>query len=395
MINIPLNRAGQSAIDIHIIMSNTNFINIVSRFSINGGAGDVTPFGSGHINDTYLVKNTATTQPDYLLQRINHHVFKNVPGLMLNFRLATEHIRAKLQAAGSLDIDQKVVTLIPTLEGDYFIKDEEGNYWRMCLFIPNTRSYDLVTTTTQAYEGGRGFGQFQTMLADMDASNLIETIPDFHHIISRLEKFETAVKADQFGRAKEVENEMDFIRQRTEAMSTIIKLGREGKIPLRVTHNDTKFNNVLLNEADEAQCVIDLDTVMPGYVAYDFGDAVRTIINTAKEDEADLDKINLNIPLFEAFVKGYLQEAGSILTPAEIGSLLAGGLLLPYIQGVRFLTDYLEGDHYFKTKFPEHNLQRTRAQFKLVSRMEENYEQLNLIINNMAQTIQQDRSIAS
>jgi len=311
---------------------------------------------------------------------------------MHNFKLVTDHIKAKLEASGNDDIHSKVVVLIPALNGEYFITDEAGSCWRLSLFIPDTRSYDLVTTAKQAYEGGRGFGQFQAMLADLDASCLFETIPDFHDITSRLEKFEAAAGSDLAGRAGEAEDLILFVRQHAGAMSGITRLGREGKIPLRVTHNDTKFNNLLLNENDEAQCVIDLDTVMPGYVAYDFGDAVRTIINTAAEDEADLNKISLNIPLFRAFVQGFLQETVAILSPAEVGSLLPGAVLLPYIQGVRFLTDYLEGDHYFKIKSPKHNLQRSLAQFRLVACLEESYDLLDQITGEILKTLLADKT---
>lgn len=366
---------------------------IISKFRTDGKIDTVRPFGSGHINDTYLAGNADQAGPDYLLQRVNHHVFKNVPGLMENFRIITAHIRAKLIAEGG-DPDKEVLTLIPTTSGKNYTIDDEGNYWRLCLFLPDTRSYDKITNTKQAFEGGRAFGKFQNYLADIDPDTLVETIPDFHNIINRLEKLDKAVLEDRFNRAGSVREELAFIAARANDMGSIARLGNQGKLPLRITHNDTKFNNVLLNANDEAQCVIDLDTVMPGYVAFDFGDAVRTTINTAAEDEADLDKIDLNLELFEAYVQGYLQEVISLLTPKEVGSLVMGALLLPYMQGVRFITDYIEGDHYFKIHSPTHNLQRARAQFRLVEKLEENMDNLNLIINRTVLALQQSGPLA-
>jgi hypothetical protein len=257
------------------------------------------------------------------------------------------------------------------------------------VFLTDTCSYDKITTAKQAFEGGRAFGKFQNMVSDIDPDLLVETIPDFHNILNRLEKLDKAVLEDRFNRATSVREELTFIKNRAAEMSSITRLGNEGKLPLRITHNDTKFNNVLLDSNDEAQCVIDLDTVMPGYVAFDFGDAVRTAVNTAAEDEADLDKIGINLELFEAYVQGYLQEAMGMLTNEEIDSLITGALLLPYMQGVRFITDYIEGDHYFKIDSPTHNLQRARAQFKLVTRLEEHMDNLKLIINKTVAALQQ------
>jgi Ser/Thr protein kinase RdoA (MazF antagonist) len=217
-------------------------------------------------------------------------------------------------------------------------------------------------------------------LADLDISLIKDTIPDFHNIEFRLDNLLKSIEADKKDRVKRVKAETDFILQRSDAMDEILKLGRNGTLPLRIVHNDTKFNNVLLDADDHAQCVIDLDTVMPGYAAYDFGDSIRTIINTAAEDEINLDAIGLNVPLFEAYAQGYLLESVNFLTETEIHSLIKGVLLLPYIQAVRFLTDYLDGDVYFKIQSPEHNLQRTKAQLALVKKLEENENQLDQII---------------
>jgi Ser/Thr protein kinase RdoA (MazF antagonist) len=252
-------------------------------------------------------------------------------------------------------------------------------------FLEGTRSYDLVSTPQLAYEGGKAFGKFQALLTDLPANLLHDTIPDFHNVVNRLGLFRAAINADPADRVARVGAEIAFVEQRREAMQAIYRLAEAGKLPLRITHNDTKFNNVLLNQHDQAQCVIDLDTVMPGYVAYDFGDAVRTTINTAPEDEADLEKIKIDLSLFKGFAKGFLEETGATLTPEELNSLIQGVLLLPFIMGLRFLTDYIGGDTYYKIHFPEHNLQRARAQFQLVKKLEEQQDVLQDIIRQISQ----------
>jgi hypothetical protein len=357
---------------------------IVSLFKINGEAEQICPYGSGHINDTYRVINHDQALPDYLLQRINNHVFKNVPSLINNIEIVTRHIRNKLTHIAGADPDKQVLTLIKTKTNEPFLKDAAGNYWRMYLFLKNAKSYDLVTTEHQAYEGGKSFGEFQFLLSDLDVNLIDETIPDFHNVETRLAKFKDVLVADSKLRVKDVRNEIEFVNERGQSMTAILELGRSNKLPLRITHNDTKFNNVLLDSEDRGQCVIDLDTVMPGYIAYDFGDAIRTIVNIAAEDEADLSKIDINPSLFEAFTKGFLSKTASFLTNEEIRSLPLGALLLPYLIGVRFLTDHLEGDKYFKIHFPGHNLQRARAQFRLLKRLEDSYAELETIVYNSA-----------
>lgn len=353
---------------------------IVTSFLIEGGVGDVKPFGSGHINDTYRVYNSEPDKTDYLLQRVNHNIFKDVPGLINNIAYVTAHIKNKLREIPGADVDKQVLTLIPAKGNLFYHLDANGNYWRLYLFLKDTRGYDVVKTEQQAAEGGKAFGSFQTMLADVEVSKLIEVIPNFHNIVFRLNNFEAALKADVAGRAKDVSVELAFVQARVDVMSEIDRLGKSGKLPVRVTHNDTKFNNVLLDANDQAQCVIDLDTIMPGYTAYDFGDAVRTIINMAAEDEADVEKIQLNMPLFKAFAEAFLAQTVHYMTVIEIRSLAQGVLLLPYMIGVRFLTDYLSGDVYFKIKYPEHNLVRARAQFQVVRRLEENYDEIYGIV---------------
>lgn len=355
-----------------------NFVPIISHFNIGGDIIDVNPFGSGHINDTFLVRTTSTDGTDYLLQKINNYVFKDVDGLMNNMVYVTNHLKEKI--AGTGDPRKEVLTLVKCHNGKYYCEDEQGDFWRMTCFLKDTRSYDLVTTNKQAYQGGVAFGRFQYLLSDLDPGLLIDTIPDFLNMETRLESFHEAIANDSAGRVAEVSGELEFLLNRAGAMTEIVQLGKGGFLPLRITHNDTKFNNILLDKNNDIQCVIDLDTVMPGYVAYDFGDAIRSIINTAVEDEKNLDLIKLNIPLFAEFTKGYLSETISFLTEQELKSLVKGVLLLPYMQAVRFLTDYLNGDVYYKIQFPEHNLQRTYAQMQLFKMLEADQEQLKEIV---------------
>lgn len=363
-----------------------NISEIAANFSTEGEIDTITPFGSGHINDTFRIKITGSDLPGYLLQRVNHYVFENVPALMNNVQLVTEHLKRKLIKAPGSDPENEVLTIVRANDNKLFFQDTNGNYWRMYLFLKDTKSYDQVLTEKQAYEGGKAFGNFQLLLADLDANLLAETIPGFHNVTMRLDKFNKAVLADGKDRVKEVLPELRFIVERVENMTSILNLGKEGKLPLRIIHNDTKFNNILLDVHDHAQCVIDLDTVMPGYVAYDFGDAIRTIINTTSEDEPDLSKINLNISLFKAYTEGYFKSAHHFLTDLEVEMLVMGVLLIPYMQGVRFLTDYIEGDVYYKTHFATHNLQRTRAQFQLLKKLEEQHAVLDQIIHKVSET---------
>jgi hypothetical protein len=357
---------------------------IVSHFKIDGEAEYIKPHGSGHINDTYHVTNTNPVLPDYLLQRINSYIFKNIPLLISNIEIVTSHIKNKLKNIEGAFPDKQVLTLIRTKTDQPYFKDAAGNYWRMYFFLKDTLSYDMVTTVKQANEGGKAFGTFQSLIADLNAELLDETIPDFHNIEMRLTNLKSALPAANESRVNDTVNEINFVSEREKSMCVLLELGRSGKLPRRITHNDTKFNNVLLDKNDRAQCVIDLDTVMPGYVAYDFGDAIRTIVNTAAEDEVDISMINVNVELFEAFTKGFLKETAGFLTNEEIHSLPMGALLLPYLMGVRFLTDYLEGDQYFKIRFPSHNLQRARAQFQLLKKLEDNYPKLKSIVQHTA-----------
>ncbi|HAF34414.1 MULTISPECIES: phosphotransferase enzyme family protein [Sphingobacterium] len=350
------------------------------QFTLEGDIISVQPFGSGHINDTYRVVTTVDSGISHLLQRINHHVFPNVDGLMHNIEIVTKHLSKKVKVAEGKRISDHVLTIVPTKGGELYIKDSQDNYWRMFILIEDTKSYDIVETEVQAAEGGRAFGLFQKQLSDLDASLIVEVLPNFHNIEFRLENLRKAIAKDVCQRVASVKDKLDFIFSREDRMKTILELGNKGELPLRITHNDTKFNNVLLDRHDKMQCVIDLDTVMPGYVAYDFGDAIRTIINPVAEDEMDVSKILLNLALYKAYAEGYLEEANDFLTTLEKETLVDGAFLLPYMQGVRFLTDYLEGDHYYKTKYDDHNLVRTNTQLKLVEEMEKNEAFLRKVV---------------
>lgn len=363
-------------------MEYQHLFSVLQHFSLSGNVVEIDGLGSGLINDTFQVKLMGDLSPSYVLQRINHHIFKDVSALMNNTRKVTEHLNIKLKEAGQEQGFKQVLKIIPTKEGNSFYRDEKGDYWRVTAFIRGAKSYDMVQSPAQAYSAGWAFGRFHLLLSDLDAGQIEEVIPHFHHIGKRLERFEQAVSADAKGRAGGLREEINWIRKRNRLMHRVLEMGAEGKLPVRILHYDTKFNNVLLDDQDQIMCIIDLDTVMPGYLAYDFGDAIRTIINNAPEDEADLDKIRLNIPLFEAYARGYFEGSGTLMGENEVNSLIPGVLLLPYMQAVRFLTDYLEGDQYYKILHPDHNLQRSLAQMRLVEELEAHQQILQETLKN-------------
>lgn len=364
----------------------TTLAHIINQFDLpDTDIERVERFGSGHIHDTYRVYSKADLQPSYVLQRINHHVFQDVDKLMENMHRVTEHIRQKTleerQEEGKSSFAH-YVTLQPTYSGRLYHQDATGNYWRLMNYIHHAQSFDVVQSTEQARAGGWSFGKFHVMLQDLDPSLMHEVIPNFHHVGSRLSLLKHAVHMDSCQRVVHVQRELEAMLSKEDRMQEILRMGEAGLIPKRVIHNDTKFNNVLLGEDFKPVCVIDLDTVMPGYLAYDFGDAIRTVINTGEEDEADLGRVRLNLDLFEAYAQGYLQAVKGLINETERNSLLEGVLLMPYMQSVRFLTDYLEGDHYFKTRHPEYNFQRTRTQWHLYQLLEEEQETLRNILLN-------------
>lgn len=351
---------------------------IVAHFHTEGGVAEILPLGAGLINDTYKVVTAEADAPDYVLQRINHTIFKDVEMLQANITAVTAHIRHKLTESGADDIERKVLTLV-TSDGDKTYYYDGENYWRMMVFIPRAQTFEAVTPEYSRY-AGQAFGNFQAILSDLP-DKLGETIPDFHNMEFRLSQLHDALKTDPVGRVEEVRYYIDEIERRAEEMCKAERLHREGKLSKRVCHCDTKVNNMLFDEDGHVLCVIDLDTVMPNFIFSDYGDFLRTGANTGEEDDKDLDRVNFDMEIFKAFTEGYLKGASSFLTDIEIENLPYAAALFPYMQCVRFLTDYINGDMYYKIKYPEHNLVRTRAQFKLLQSVEEYMPQMQDFIN--------------
>lgn len=359
-----------------------HILDISRKFAIDGIPFNMSPVGSGHINDSYLVSTSPEEAPDYVLQRINDGIFRDIPGLMKNIGIVTQHIGLLLKREPQHYENLQVLELIPTLLGQSFYTDPDGNCWRMYFHIPGSHSYDRVPEPAFAYEGGRAFGQFQALTAGVDPGTLAITIPRFHDITWRLEQFDEAIKQDIANRVSRITDEIHFVRERAQEMHTIQLLSEQGKLPVRITHNDTKFNNILFDKTDRAICIVDLDTVMPGTVLYDFGDAIRTGANTADEDETDLGRVDLDLALFEAYSRGFLETAGDMLTTVELDHLAFSAKFMTYLIGLRFLTDYMNGDTYFKIRYPEHNLQRASVQFRMLSRMEKQTGEMERIIKS-------------
>jgi hypothetical protein len=350
---------------------------IVDSFDFNGSVKEIVPFGEGHINSTYkvTVENNKTA---YVLQKINHHIFKDVDLLQNNIKRITDHIRAKLTEKGETEIDRKTLTIIPARDGKLYYFDGE-DYWRMMLLIADSYTFDVVSPE-YALCAGRAFGEFQLLLSDLPGEPLGETIPDFHNMEFRLVQFREAVAADVVHRLNHVKALVGEVEQRATEMCICQTLYKEGKLPKRINHCDTKVNNMLFDKEGNVLCVIDLDTVMPGFVVSDIGDFMRTAGNTGKEDDENLDQVSFNMEIYRAYTTGYLEVAGEFLTPLEIELLPFGAKLMTYMQLVRFLTDYLNGDVYYKIHYPEHNLQRSKAQYKLLSSIEENYEAMQVFV---------------
>jgi Ser/Thr protein kinase RdoA (MazF antagonist) len=357
---------------------------IFSRFSAEGSFLEGKAFGPGHIHDTYRIITAEKECDDYILQRLNTNVFKDIPALQENMERVTAHLGKKIALIPGSDVKRESLTLTPGREtGRSFITDDEGRYWRMFIFISDHRSYERVDSRHKAFEGGRITGRFQAMLADLPGEPLHETIPDFHNIAKRLDTFHSVIGKDPAGRVESVRKEIEEITSREDEMKTILRLGAEGRIPLRITHNDTKFNNILFDRNDRALLIIDLDTVMPGYVHYDFGDAIRTATNRAEEDSQNLSAVSMDIEIYRAYAEGFISETKGTLNSTEIEYLPFAPKLLTYIMATRFLTDYIDGDNYYKIKYPLHNLQRTRVQLTLLQDMEAQYDNMVQIIKNI------------
>ena len=352
---------------------------ISRQFEMPGEFVSACPYGKGHINDTFAVTlSQGGAARRHIVQRVNHYVFKNPVALMDNVRRVTAHQRRKLEQAGKADADRHALTLVPARDRKAYHIDADGNLWRTYLFIENANTHDVVSDPRQIRQAAAAFGEFQKQLVDLPGGRLFETIPDFHNTVKRFEALEKAIEADACNRAGAIRAEIDFALARKPITGVLLEKHRQGLIPERITHNDSKLNNVLLDaDTDEGICVIDLDTVMPGLALYDFGDIVRSGTNSAVEDERDLSKVRSQRPIFEALVDGYLEAAGGFLNKTEKELLVFAGKLITFEIGIRFLTDYLSGDVYFKTHRPGQNLDRCRVQFALMKSIEEQEEAMN------------------
>lgn len=354
---------------------------IIELFNIEGIVTDYKAHGGGYINDTYLVtceKNDGS-QIRYILQRINHNIFKDPVSLMENFAMVCDYLKDIVSAAGG-DPARETLTIVPAKDGAKLVT-VDGNYYRMLLFIEDTVCHEVSKGAEDFYKCAKAFGNFQYMLKDFPAEKLTETIPNFHNTPKRFETFLKAVEENKSGRAHLVQEEIQFILDRKAVTDSLIDLLNAGEIPLKVTHNDTKLSNILMDaNTDDSLCVIDLDTIMPGLAAYDFGDSIRAGACYSKEDEKDLSKVFVVLELFEAYAKGFIEGCKDGLSKKEIETLPLGAKVITLEQGIRFLTDYLDGDLYYKTQYAEHNLDRTRTQLKLVADMESKWDEMNAII---------------
>ena len=350
-------------------------LDIARRFDVPEGEISAEPYGNGHINDTLCVTvSAAQGQRRFIMQRVNRYVFQKPEEVIRNIEQVTEYLRGVIASEGG-DPQRETLTLVRTKDGKTFTYDEDGELWRMYLFIEDTISRDLPDTTELFALSGEAFGRVQRQMGGFPAASLVESIPDFHNTPARYAQLMDAVARNAAGRLGEVEEELAFCRAREKDTHALLDALAAGEIPLRVTHNDTKLNNVLLDaKTGRGVCVIDLDTVMPGLAAYDFGDSIRFGANTAEEDERDLSKVQFSLPMYEAFTRGFLSEAGRVMSRREIELLPMGARLMTLECGMRFLADHLNGDKYFRIHRPGHNLDRARTQFALVRHMEENWD---------------------
>ena len=348
-------------------------LKIASQFDLEGSVSEIRPLGEGFINDTFVVK-TAGDAPDYILQRKNHLIFPDVSGMMENIKAVTEHVKSKVQ-----DPLRETLTVISSKDGKLYV-EQDGNFWAMCLFIPDTISPAKADTPELAYQGGLGTGRFQALLSDFDKP-LNETIKGFHNIRWRFHQWDETIAADPAGRVEHLQEEISWIESRRKEMLDFWSLVEEGTIPMHVTHNDTKISNILFNESDGSMlCMIDLDTVMSSTSLNDFGDAIRSYANTGAEDDRNLDNVSMDIAMFKAYAEGYLHEQKASMVQSELDWLAFSARYITFEQVLRFLMDYIDGDKYYKISYPDHNLVRSRAQYKLLLSMEEQYARMCEII---------------
>ncbi len=345
---------------------------ISRHFQIYGEILHAEPLKIGHINETYTATyDQGGTRVRYIHQKLNRTVFKNPAGVMKNLMRVTGHLRKKLEAREVKDITRRTLIVIPTRDGRSYHRNGDHEVWRTFVYVEGVKTHEAVQTPQQALQAGKAFGEFQSLLVDLPGDRLVETIPNFHNTRKRFEAFQRAVAEDRFNRAASASAEIGFAQAHENVVGVIVDAMAKGQIPERITHNDTKFNNVMLDaETGEAMCIVDLDTVMPGCALYDFGDMVRTTTSPTLEDEPDLTKVKMQMPMFKQLARGYLESAGAFLTKRERALIAFSGKLITLETGLRFLTDYLSGDVYFRTHRPGHNLDRCRTQFKLVESIE-------------------------
>ena len=357
-------------------MTQNRLLHIAKQFALEGEIASIEALGEGFINDTYIIKS-AGDAPDYILQRKNHVVFPDVPGMMDNIKSVTEHIKRKVA-----DPMRETLTIVPAKDGKLYHK-ENDNFWAACLYIPNTLTYSRAESTELAYQGGVGIGKFHSLLADFKLP-LNETIKGFHNMRWRFEQWDATIAADSVGRVKELTKEIGWIEERREQMLDLWSKVESGEIPTRVTHNDTKISNILFDKSSGGVlCAIDLDTVMSSTLLNDFGDAIRSYTNTGAEDDKDLERVEMSIDMFRAYAEGYLSEQRDTLTDSEKQWLAFSGLYITFEQVLRFLMDYIDGDKYYKIAYPDHNLVRTHAQYKLLRSMERQYDDMCNIIASL------------
>uniref|UniRef100_UPI0032165226 phosphotransferase enzyme family protein n=1 Tax=uncultured Draconibacterium sp. TaxID=1573823 RepID=UPI0032165226 len=355
----------------------TDLTKIAQNFKLEGEIEEVKPLGEGFINDTFII-NTKGDAPTYILQRKNKNIFSPIPAMMDNIQKVCLHIKKKAELAGG-DPMREAMTVIPANDGKLYWLDEEEEYWAVCLFIEDTVAYEAAETPELAYAGGKGIGKFQSLVSDLNEP-LVNILPGFHDIRFRFKQWDEVLGKDPVGRKAEVSEEISWIESRREEMLDFWKLVEDGTIATRVTHNDTKINNILFDKQGNVLCVIDLDTVLNSTALNDFGDAMRSYTNTGAEDDENLDNVSMDIEIYKAFAKGYIEEAKSFLTDKELEYLAFSAKYITYEQVLRFLMDFIDGDNYYKTKSPEHNLVRTRAQYKLLQSMEAQFDEMNKIV---------------
>ena len=359
--------------------------NVSRHFQIYGEILHAEQLKIGHINETYTATyDQGGNRVRYIHQKLNRNVFKNPPGVMKNIMRVTGHLRKKLEARKAPDLTRRALVVIPTRAGKAYHENGDKDIWRTFVFVEGVKTHEAVQNPGQAFQAGKAFGEFQSLLVDLPGERLVETIPNFHNTRKRFEAFQAAVEKDHFNRAAGVRPEIEFARKRQAITGVILDAMAKKQIPERITHNDTKFNNVMLDTTTgEAMCIVDLDTVMPGCALYDFGDMVRTTTSPTMEDEPDLSKVKMQMPLFKMLAKGYLASAGPFLTKREKELIAFSGKLINFEIGLRFLTDHLSGDVYFRSQRPEHNLDRCRTQFKLVESIEKQESAMQKYVSSL------------